>query len=104
MRAKLFLRSHTSEGWPWSSSSHTSDFRLSPASCSTGMILGKVLETNFGPYDLEGEAEAELDALRMKDNQKLTKYLVEFNWITARLQWGNAAFRHAFYRRLPSRV
>src|SRR3954453_3863920 len=64
----------------------------------------EVLETNFGPYDPEGEAEAELDALQMKDNQKITKYLVEFNWITARLQWGNAALRHTFYRGLPSRV
>ena len=64
----------------------------------------EVLETNFGPYDPEGEAEAELDALRMKDNQKINKYLVEFNRITARLQWGNAALRHAFYRGLPSRV
>src|SRR3954452_19625418 len=64
----------------------------------------EVLEMNFGPYDPEGEAEAELDALWMKDNQKINKYLVEFNWITARLQWDNAALRHAFYWGLPSRV
>src|SRR3954451_24397473 len=64
----------------------------------------EVLEMNFGPYDPEGEAEAELDALRMKDNQKITKYLVEFNRIAARLQWGNAALRHAFYWGLPSCV
>src|SRR5436305_14868031 len=59
---------------------------------------------NFGPYDPEGEAEAELYVLWMKDNQKINKYLVEFNRITARLQWGNATLRHPSYRGLPSRV
>ena len=37
------------------------------------------LQNNFGPHDLEGEAEAGLENLRMRDTQRITKYLVEFN-------------------------
>ena len=37
------------------------------------------LQNNFGPHDLEGEAEAVLENLQMCDTQRITKYLVEFN-------------------------
>ena len=47
------------------------------------------LYSHFGPFDPEGEAEAELENLRMCDNQRITKYLVEFNRLAARVQWGN---------------
>ena len=47
--------------------------------------------THFGPFDPEGEAEVELENLRMHDNQRITKYLVDFNRLAARVQWGNAA-------------
>ena len=49
------------------------------------------LRIHFGHFDSEGEAEAELKNLRMCDNQRITKYLVEFNRLAARVQWGNAA-------------
>ena len=41
------------------------------------------LRNNFGPHDLEGEAEAGLENLHMRDNQRITKYLVEFNRLAA---------------------
>ena len=58
---------------------------------------------NFGPFDPEG-AKAELENLCMRDNQRITKYLVEFNRLAPRVQWGNAALRCQFYNRLPPQI
>ena len=41
------------------------------------------LRNNFGPHNLEGEAEAGLENLRMRNTQRITKYLVEFNRLAA---------------------
>ena len=49
------------------------------------------LKTNFGPHAPEGEAEADLKNLKMRDNQRIVKYLVDFNHLAARVQWGDAA-------------
>ena len=62
------------------------------------------LKANFGPYDPEGEAEAELESLRMRETQHATRYLVEFNKLAARVQWGDAALRRQLYRGLPARI
>jgi len=35
--------------------------------------------TNFGPHDPVGDTEADIKALRMRDTQRITKYIVEFN-------------------------
>ena len=37
------------------------------------------LRKNFGPHNPEGEAEADLENLRMPDNQCIVKYLIDFN-------------------------
>ena len=47
------------------------------------------LKNNFGPHDPEGEAEADLENLKMCDNQRIVKYLVNFNHLAAHVQWGN---------------
>ena len=62
------------------------------------------LRSHFSPFDPEGEAEAELENLCMRDNQRITKYLVEFNRLAARVQWGNAALWHQFYNGLLPRI
>ena len=49
------------------------------------------LKNNFGPHDPEGEAEADLKNLKMRDNQRIVKYLVNFNRLAARVQWGDTA-------------
>ena len=49
------------------------------------------LKWNFGPHDHEGDAENELEALWMKDNQWMVKYLIDFNHLAARVTWGNSA-------------
>ena len=59
------------------------------------------LRTNFGSIDPTGNAEEELDALCMKDNQKILKYNVEFNRLAARVRWGDSALRHRYYKGLP---
>lgn len=60
------------------------------------------LRNNFGPHDPVGDAEAEINCLHMKDSDRITKYNVEFNWISARLQWSENALRHNYYRGLPN--
>ena len=62
------------------------------------------LRANFGPYDPVGDAESELEHLHMKDNQRITKYLVDFSRLAAICQWGEPALRHQFYRGLPARI
>ena len=49
------------------------------------------LENNFGTFDPEGEAKAELEALHMHENHQATKYFIKFQQLAARVQWGNAA-------------
>jgi hypothetical protein len=55
------------------------------------------LKVNFGPYDPEGEAETELENLRMRDGQRISKYFVEFNRLAARTQWGEATLKNRLY-------
>ena len=62
------------------------------------------LRNNFGPHDPEGEAEAGLENLRMHDTQWITKYLVEFNRLAARVQWGDASLRHQLYNGFLPRI
>ena len=51
------------------------------------------LKNNFGPHDPEGKAKANLEKLKMRNNQRIVKYLVDFNRLAAHVQWGNAALR-----------
>ena len=60
------------------------------------------LKCNFGLHDPEGDVENELEALQMKDNQQMVKYLVDFNHLAARVTWGDSALRHQLYKGLPN--
>ena len=60
------------------------------------------LKKNFGPHDPEGKAKANLKNLKMRDNQCITKYLVDFNRLATCVQWGDTALRRQMYHRLPS--
>ena len=63
------------------------------------------LQTNFGPHDPVGDAEHQLDHLTMKDGQRITKYVVEFNQIAMQVQgYGEGALRHHFYNGLPDHI
>ena len=62
------------------------------------------LTTNFGPHDAVGDAEDELEALKMRDNQRITKYNSLFNRYAALVDWGHSALRHQYYKGLPPRI
>ena len=64
----------------------------------------KELQTSFGPYDESGDVENEIVNLRMKDNQRISEYLVRFNSLAVRCSWGESALRHRFYDGLPPRL
>ena len=67
-------------------------------------LFVKELRTNFGPYDEVGDVERELVNLHMKDNQRMSEYLVRFNSLSSQSQWGEQALKHHFYNGLPSRL
>src|ERR1700731_25254 len=62
------------------------------------------LKTNFGPFDPTGDAEVEIDHLRMKNSHHVTKYNVKFNCLSAWLHWDEAALRHNYYCGLLNRI
>ena len=62
------------------------------------------LKNNFGPHDPKGEAKADLENLKMRNNQCIMKYLVDFNRLAARVQWGDTALRQQMYHGLLSRI
>ena len=62
------------------------------------------LRKNFRPHNPEGGAEADLENLCMCNNQHIVKYLIDFNRLTTRVQWGEAALRQQLYHGLPSQI
>jgi hypothetical protein len=62
------------------------------------------LQTNFGPYDPKGDAEADLENLTMRDGQRIIKYTTEFNKLAAKVDWGESALNRRFYKGLPARL
>jgi Retrotransposon gag protein len=62
------------------------------------------LHTNFRPYDETGDAKHELTNLRMRDNQRVSDYLVHFSGLALRCSWGELALRYRFYEGLPPRI
>jgi G:T-mismatch repair DNA endonuclease (very short patch repair protein) len=40
----------------------------------------------------------------MKDNQKIAKYIMSFQQLAPRVQWGQAALQRQFYIGLPSQI
>src|SRR6266481_3110790 len=63
-------------------------------------LFHEELESNFGLFDPEGEAEAELEVLWMPKNDHATKYFVEFNQLSSRIKWGEAALCREAYNGL----
>lgn len=76
----------------------------SPAWLKSWIVFSELLESKFGSPNAVAEAETELDNLRMLDNQKIIKYDLAFDRITARLDWGERALYHQYYKGLPDRI
>lgn len=62
------------------------------------------LQINFGPHDPVASAETNIENLRMRDTDRISKYIVRFNQNAVRIGWGDAALRHQFYKGLPGRI
>ena len=61
------------------------------------------LKSNFGPHNLIGDTEHQLDNLSMKEGQKINKYIVEFNHLARQVcSYGNGVLHHIFYSGLPN--
>jgi hypothetical protein len=67
-------------------------------------LFSQELQTNFGPHDPKGNAETDIENLVMKDEQRIAKYIVNFNRLATQTGWDPVALRHAFYRGLPDRI
>ncbi|CDO74310.1 hypothetical protein BN946_scf184576.g5 [Trametes cinnabarina] len=67
-------------------------------------VFQEELRVNFGPYDVTGQAEHDLENLRMADNQRIAKYITQFNRLATQVRWGRAALRYQFYKGLPARL
>jgi len=77
---------------------------VEPAWLSDFDLFLEELEANFGTYDPIGEAEAELEGLRMHDSHQATKYFIKFQQLAARVQWGDAALRRQAYNGLAKPI
>ena len=64
----------------------------------------KELHTHFGPTNPTGAAEAELQHLTMSSGACLSKYLVRFNTLASRVEWGDVALHFQFYNSLPEQL
>ncbi len=62
------------------------------------------LRDMFGDPNAEATAEADLDGLRMRTNQKFADFLVEFNTLSSQVNWGDRALRHRLKHALPDRI
>jgi hypothetical protein len=62
------------------------------------------LHEMFGDPNAEATAEAELDGLRMRTNQKFADFLVDFNMLSSQVNWGDRALRHRLKQALPDRI
>lgn len=62
------------------------------------------LSLNFGPFQPIAEAESNLESLRMKEGDRIQKFLVLFNRNAIQCQWGERALAYTFYKALPDRI
>ena len=62
------------------------------------------LESNFGPFDLVREAEAEIETLVMAEGSCSATYFVEFNRLASHIQWGDHALLRQAYKGLARRI
>jgi len=63
------------------------------------------LQSTFGPHDPIADAEHQLEHLWMKDAHRVTRYIVDFNWLASQVQdYGDGVLRHLFYSGLPDHL
>ena len=67
-------------------------------------LFFKELLINFSPYDALADAKAELDTLIMKDNHKVTRFFVNFFWLSMLCNYNNRVLLWKAYSALLKRV
>src|SRR5882724_7706859 len=77
---------------------------IEPSWLSDLSLFIEELETNFGTYNPVGDAEAELEGLRMHESHQAMKYFIKFQQLAAHIQWGEAALRRQAYNRLAKHI
>jgi len=74
---------------------------LTPPWISDWNLFHHELETNFGPFDLVGEAE---EILTMPKASQASTYFVEFNRLASHIQWDDHALICQAYKGLAQRI
>ena len=64
----------------------------------------RVLRKDFGPIDPAADAEDSLDNLKMRENQRILKYNVEFNRLSILTGWKGPILKHRYYTGLAERI
>jgi len=64
----------------------------------------RTLRSHFGPIDPVADAEDAIDNLKMRENQRIVKYDVEFNRFAIKTGWDDAVLRHRYYSGLAERI
>ena len=64
----------------------------------------RVLRNQFGPIDPTADAEDNIDNLRMKDNQRILRYNIEFTRLATQTGWNDSVLRHRYYSGLAERI
>ena len=75
-----------------------------PAWANNYAELVSELWTNFSLFDIEADAENELEWLKIHDNQKVANYIVSFQQLSSKVNWGDATLYHQFYNQLPDHI
>ena len=56
-----------------------------------------ILHTQFSPIDLTADAEDSIDNLKMRDNQCILKYNIDFNRLAIQTGWNDNVLQHRYY-------
>src|SRR5258707_2161772 len=80
------------------------DSTQAPEWRSSWMEFVKELRTHFRPTNPIGTVEVELRHLTIASGACLSEYLVRFNTLTSRVEWGDAVLHFQFYDGLPDRL
>ena len=64
----------------------------------------RILRSQFGPIDPTADAADSIDNLRMKDNQHILKYNIDFTRLAIQTGWDDSVLRHRYYSGLAERI
>ena len=63
-----------------------------------------ILHTQLGPIDPTADAEDSIDNLKMRDNQRILKYNINFNRLAVQTGWSDNVLWHQYYFSLAEQI